>query len=186
MSRFEVQSFAEIFDREPSDPDRCRGYADGDTIVDPRGNLRISVEEAQARFDVGRIIRRFGTWAVCDDGVSCLHTFYFVDKKRVHEGDWVRHMNEKVWVNISDFSAALHYAQRLWRKGGGKKGLSKRFRVLQRDGYRCQLCGRTAAHDGVRLEVDHKHPRAKGGSDHMGNLWTLCFDCNRGKSDRLI
>ena len=56
-----------------------------------------------------------------------------------------------------------------------------RFLVLERDGYRCQICGRTA--NGTTLEVDHKVPVAKGGTDSLKNLWTLCFDCNRGKSD---
>lgn len=61
-------------------------------------------------------------------------------------------------------------------------GLSRRFMVLRRDGYRCQLCGRSAA-DGAVLEVDHKTPKAKGGGDEWENLWSLCFDCNRGKRD---
>lgn len=64
----------------------------------------------------------------------------------------------------------------------GDVGLTLRFRIFKRDGYRCQLCGRSAA-DGVTLEVDHKIPRAKGGGNHPTNLWTLCFDCNRGKRD---
>ena len=62
------------------------------------------------------------------------------------------------------------------------QGLSLRFVIMRRDGYRCQICGRTAQ-DGVILEVDHKIPRSKGGTDHPSNLWTLCFDCNRGKRD---
>lgn len=60
--------------------------------------------------------------------------------------------------------------------------LALRFRIFKRDGYRCQLCGRDAQ-DGIKLEVDHKLARSKGGSDDPANLWTLCFDCNRGKSD---
>jgi 5-methylcytosine-specific restriction endonuclease McrA len=60
--------------------------------------------------------------------------------------------------------------------------LTLRFRILKRDGYRCQICGRTAQ-DGVKLEIDHKIARSKGGSDTEDNLWTLCFDCNRGKRD---
>lgn len=60
--------------------------------------------------------------------------------------------------------------------------LKLRFRILKRDDYRCQLCGRTAR-DGVKLEVDHKLARAKHGSDESTNLWTLCFQCNRGKRD---
>lgn len=61
--------------------------------------------------------------------------------------------------------------------------LKLRFLVLQRDGYRCQLCGRDAQ-DGTKLEVDHKIARARGGTDDLANLWTLCFECNRGKRDR--
>lgn len=56
-----------------------------------------------------------------------------------------------------------------------------RFTVLRRDGYRCQLCGLRAS-DGAVLEVDHKVPVSRGGSNRQSNLWTLCWDCNRGKS----
>lgn len=62
---------------------------------------------------------------------------------------------------------------------------SLRFQVFKRDGYRCQICGATAQ-DGARLEIDHKHPVSRGGGNEPGNLWTLCFDCNRGKSDKRI
>lgn len=55
-----------------------------------------------------------------------------------------------------------------------------RFSVFKRDNYRCQICGNSAA-SGARLEVDHKHPVVKGGTNDHDNLWTLCFDCNRGK-----
>lgn len=63
--------------------------------------------------------------------------------------------------------------------------LARRFAIMQRDGYRCRLCG-TAANDGphVRLEVDHIVARYRGGTDDPGNLWTLCFACNRGKGTK--
>lgn len=57
----------------------------------------------------------------------------------------------------------------------------KRFLVLKRDNYRCVLCGAS----GVQLEVDHIVPAARGGSDRLDNLQTLCFPCNRGKRDSL-
>ena len=62
--------------------------------------------------------------------------------------------------------------------------LSKRERyvILRRDEYHCQLCGKGAAH-GVTLEIDHKTPVSKGGTNEPENLWTLCFDCNRGRSN---
>jgi hypothetical protein len=56
-----------------------------------------------------------------------------------------------------------------------------RYQVFKRDLYRCCICGKT----GVELEVDHILPVARGGSDDMENLQTLCALCNRGKSDSL-
>ena len=64
-------------------------------------------------------------------------------------------------------------------------GRRRRFAIFRRDGFRCQLCG--ASHDGnTKLHVDHKVPLAKGGSNEDDNLWTLCEDCNLGKSDALL
>lgn len=57
---------------------------------------------------------------------------------------------------------------------------SMRYDVLRRDGYRCQLCGRSA-NDGVILHVDHVIPVSRGGRTVMSNLRTLCEECNLGK-----
>ena len=62
---------------------------------------------------------------------------------------------------------------------------SIRYDVLSRDGFRCKICGATAA-DGVKLEVDHIIPVSKGGRSTIDNLQTLCERCNRGKRDKLI
>lgn len=61
--------------------------------------------------------------------------------------------------------------------------LTKRFFVMKRDSFACVRCGRSGP--GVRLEVDHRIPRAKGGPDSTENLQTLCLECNRGKRDSL-
>ena len=55
-----------------------------------------------------------------------------------------------------------------------------RYKVLQRDGFKCKLCGRTQE-DGVKLHVDHIFPVSKGGKTEMSNLRTLCDECNLGK-----
>lgn len=55
-----------------------------------------------------------------------------------------------------------------------------RFTILKRDMYCCRICGTTASSE-TRLEIDHKIPVIKGGTSTEDNLWTLCFDCNRGK-----
>lgn len=55
-----------------------------------------------------------------------------------------------------------------------------RHQVFQRDGYRCRECG-ASVKDGATLEIDHIKPVAKGGTNDINNLQTLCKKCNRGK-----
>jgi hypothetical protein len=68
-----------------------------------------------------------------------------------------------------------------------KRAISIRTRhqVFERDKFRCCDCGATPAL-GALLEIDHTVPISKGGSNEISNLRTLCSDCNRGKSDRIV
>jgi 5-methylcytosine-specific restriction endonuclease McrA len=75
----------------------------------------------------------------------------------------------------------------LWVKFmSARKGLSKktRFDVFKRDQFCCQYCGRKPPQ--TTLEVDHIDPVANGGGNEQTNLVTSCFECNRGKSNRLL
>lgn len=60
---------------------------------------------------------------------------------------------------------------------------SLRYDILQRDEFKCRLCGRNAG-EGVELHIDHVQPVSKGGLTEEDNLRTLCKDCNLGKSDK--
>jgi len=53
-------------------------------------------------------------------------------------------------------------------------------RISERDGYRCQICGRVTV-DG---EVDHKTPLHLGGAESDHNRWLLCRDCHRLKTEK--
>lgn len=59
-----------------------------------------------------------------------------------------------------------------------------RFQVLERDSFTCQYCG--AIPPGAQLQIDHFHPRSRGGSDDISNLITACRECNQGKSDSVV
>ncbi len=61
-----------------------------------------------------------------------------------------------------------------------------RYEILKRDNHQCVLCGASPRIDkSVVLEVDHKLPSFKGGSDLPENLRTLCQACNQGKKDKI-
>ena len=46
--------------------------------------------------------------------------------------------------------------------------------VLERDGWRCQMCGTMN-----NLQVHHLQFRSRSGDDHKTNLITLCWSCHR-------
>jgi hypothetical protein len=60
-----------------------------------------------------------------------------------------------------------------------------RFKVLQRDRFKCVLCGDHPARNAeCILHVDHVLPWSKGGKTREDNLRTLCATCNVGRGNR--
>jgi hypothetical protein len=60
--------------------------------------------------------------------------------------------------------------------------LGLRLKVLEHDGFRCKFCGRSPSTEPkIRLHIDHIISFAKGGKTEIGNLQTLCNECNWGK-----
>lgn len=67
--------------------------------------------------------------------------------------------------------------------------MTKKLRefIKKRDNYTCQTCGASIADQSLLLlEVDHIIPVSKGGLSTEDNLQTLCWKCNRTKSDKII
>lgn len=56
-----------------------------------------------------------------------------------------------------------------------------RARIAYRDGHVCQWCGSIS-----NLQIDHKIPCSRGGTDDDANLWVLCRGCNRTKNNRTV
>lgn len=74
--------------------------------------------------------------------------------------------------------------QKTSKRTSRNPSLTVRFMVFKRDKFSCSACGRQPlTTPGLELEVDHIIPWSKGGETVLNNLQTLCFDCNRGKSD---
>ena len=55
-------------------------------------------------------------------------------------------------------------------------------KLCQNQNYRCMYCGRRRAFSD--LEIDHKTPVQRGGSDNLRNLQVLCPPCNRRKGNQ--
>lgn len=61
-----------------------------------------------------------------------------------------------------------------------------REHIKQRDHYTCQTCSVSLDDEPhLLLEIDHKVPVSKGGLTTEENLQTLCWRCNRSKSNKM-
>jgi hypothetical protein len=59
--------------------------------------------------------------------------------------------------------------------------------IKERDHFTCKQCSASVAVEpNLLLEVDHIIPVSKGGLSELTNLQTLCWRCNRTKSNKLL
>ncbi|MDD4933998.1 MAG: RNA-guided endonuclease IscB, partial [Methylacidiphilaceae bacterium] len=63
---------------------------------------------------------------------------------------------------------------------GTLAGYEVREYLLEKWGRKCAYCGA----ENTPLEIDHIHPRSRGGSDRVSNLAIVCHDCNQAKGNR--
>ena len=63
---------------------------------------------------------------------------------------------------------------------GELQGYEVREYLLEKWGHKCAYCDA----ENVPLEVDHIHPRSRGGSDRVSNLALACQPCNQRKANR--
>ena len=84
---------------------------------------------------------------------------------------WATNPSHRPKIESSGLPVSQH--RRLTRKQWSRL----RRRILERDRWRCSRCSRAG-----RLEVDHRQPVSRGGSNDPSNLQTLCVRCHRHKS----
>jgi hypothetical protein len=118
------------------------------------------VQKPACLFHVTTFERRFGSWR------QALEAF-------------VSYANSEEMV-----PPAIKESRAPVRRTSRSPDLRLRFKVLQRDHFRCCACGASpSVTPGILLEVDHITPWSKGGKTIIENLQTLCLACNQGKTN---
>ena len=86
----------------------------------------------------------------------------------------------KYLYNRIQLTKAINYQRSLMTK-------QLRNLIKERDNYTCQKCGISIKQEPhLLLEIDHIIPISKNGKTTIDNLQTLCWKCNRQKSNKLI
>lgn len=99
-------------------------------------------------------------------------------------GSWRKSLEAFVhWAeSSSDAESSLFKGAVSRRRTARDPNAALRWRVANRDGFRCRHCGKSpATKPGVVLHIDHVIPWSKGGETVLENLQTLCAECNIGK-----
>ena len=78
-----------------------------------------------------------------------------------------------VWLTL------MEPGQRLAERLSGRWSADERTRLRAAQGGKCRYCG--VRLDSAYMEVDHKVPLSRGGSNDRRNLQLLCGPCNRRK-----
>jgi hypothetical protein len=129
------------------------------------------IKKGVSKYALNSYSRRFGGWR------NALQAF--VDYINNDDGDLVEHRSTE---QKKENNCAL--PEIIQHKTSRDINLKLRFKVLQRDNFKCCACGASPAKDpSVELHIDHIIPWSKGGETTIDNLQTLCSKCNLGKSD---
>jgi hypothetical protein len=117
------------------------------------------ISEKGSKLSYSPYIRRFGTWT--ETLIQFVNFINFeINSKDIDETIGNKH------ITTRDINIRL------------------RFKVMQRDNFKCCACGSSPANDpSIILHVDHVIPWSKGGETLLDNLQTLCSKCNLGKSN---
>lgn len=111
---------------------------------------------------------------MADFGVSVRQLQRILTKEGV-----IRSVGDSFRLAVSQGRVTYHKLteeQKLQRKTVSS---AQRLKILQRDNFRCVLCGATKD-DCLRLEIDHINENPTDNRD--ANLQVLCDMCNRGKA----
>jgi hypothetical protein len=111
-----------------------------------------------------------------------------------HFGSWrkallafARYVNTRALSPGQKGFTRVRLIRRRKRRGSRIIAPTMRLRVLHRDHYKCNYCGRSPAKDpSVVLHIDHKLPWSRGGTNEFKNLQVLCSACNFAKHNKMM
>lgn len=100
-------------------------------------------------------------------------------KSQIFTPDQIKFLVNRLEDKNGNFYNDRMIWEALCRVERGKVSNNMRFKIYERDGYRCRKCGKFGIKND--LEIDHIKPIAKGGKTVYENLQTLCKSCNKEK-----
>lgn len=111
--------------------------------------------------------------------------FYYNKKRNIHisEEGFFKLIENFVKIHKDDYHfplcVYLLYKKFLNTKRKTNINNKLRIKIFKKYKFKCAIC-----QSSTKLEIDHKKPVSKGGTDSPKNLQVLCKKCNILKSDK--
>jgi len=125
---------------------------------------------------------------VTDTGVYEQHSFASWSEVSAFKDEFKDEFfdEEDVWVRSSSISLIVPRVIRLLTYNDIPKQAVRlsRKNIYERDKYTCQYCGKKPPLK--KLNIDHVHPRSKGGRNSWTNLVCSCIACNSKKDNMTL
>ena len=130
------------------------------------------IKSGISKFSLNSFVRRFGGWR------GTLNEFIkYINNRSDELFPENGYGNSQTYIDVENANSPRHITKR-------DVNLRLRFLVMQRDNFKCCMCGASPAKDSnIELHIDHIIPWSKGGETTIENLQTLCSKCNLGKSN---
>ena len=143
-------------------------------VVLGRQPTTTDIKKGISKYSLNSYARRFGGWR---NALQAFVDYINSDEKQEEISNVAKQKLITPFSENKDICDVYHKTSR-------DINLRMRFKVLQRDNFKCCTCGASPAKDpSVELHIDHIIPWSKGGETEIDNLQTLCSKCNLGKSD---
>jgi len=138
------------------------------------------IRNGEFSFGQNTFVRRFGGWR---GTLEAFVKYINSEEETTPVNDEIEDKSDKE-TSLPRKDSQTTTSHKSSRKTTRDINLRLRFKVMQRDNFKCCICGKSpATSPGVTLHIDHIKPWSKGGETTIDNLQTLCSECNLGKSD---
>jgi hypothetical protein len=140
------------------------------------------MEEDEAGF-----YSRLGFANISEDTLTVEYKFSYTSGGGMAKRTFTVPMTEETIVELINVLESKLTASAFSKEQRALMTKKLREQIKARDNYTCCICGNsTHVEPNLLLEIDHIIPVAKGGLTKEDNLQTLCWKCNRSKSDKLL
>lgn len=130
-------------------------------------------------------------YTVCNAGIALSEfknprfTFLYISPAGQSRRKFRVQISESVLRNIQTEISARLCKTGYSKAQRGAMTNDLREAIKRRGNYTCCICGNSVLNEpNLLLEVDHIIPISKGGKTEASNLQTLCWRCNRAKSNK--